>query len=155
MALPGLSTLGVTLGYGAESTASTKPGSFTQLTRINSIGGISIDPDTIDASALEDSVEASVAGRGKTGGKFTVSVNFTPATQTEWETLISTYTSLTGGKQMWFEIIVPGFSDAFFVVAQPPLQLPMPEFNQANLLVMDIPLTIADYKGLDTKVSLS
>ena len=91
MALAGISTLGVTFGYGIEATAGTKPTDFTQLTRINSIGGINIEPETIDASALEDLVERSVAGRATTGGAFSVTVNATPETITEWETLIEAY----------------------------------------------------------------
>ena len=43
MALAGLSTLGIIFGWGVETTAGTKPTSFKQLTRINSIGGITIE----------------------------------------------------------------------------------------------------------------
>ena len=49
MAEAGLSTLGITFGYGTEATAGTKPTSFKQLTRINAIGGINIEPEQIDA----------------------------------------------------------------------------------------------------------
>ena len=45
MAAAGISTLGITFGYGTETTAGTKPTSFKQLTRINAIGGISIEPE--------------------------------------------------------------------------------------------------------------
>ena len=38
MALAGLSTLGVKFGYGSGAA---KPATFTELTRINAIGGIS------------------------------------------------------------------------------------------------------------------
>lgn len=145
----------ITFGYGAETTAGSKPATFTQLTRINSIGGIQIDPETIDASALEDAVEKTVAGRGSTGGQFTVAVNLTEDTQDEWEALIASYQALSGGKQMWFETIIPGFTDAFFVIAQPPLSIPQPEFGQNELLTVDINLTIVDYKGLDTKVAFT
>lgn len=88
MAAPGVSTLGVLFGYGVETVAGTKPEKFTLLTRINQIGGISIDVETIDASALEDKVEKTVAGRGSTGGTFTVTVNVTDETLEEWEALI-------------------------------------------------------------------
>ena len=54
MASAGISTLGITFGYGVETTAGTKPTSFKQLTRINSIGGITIENEQIDASAVED-----------------------------------------------------------------------------------------------------
>ena len=106
MALAGVSTLGVTFGYGVETTAGTKPATFTELTRINGLGGITVENQTIDASALVDLVTKNIAGRGDTGGNFTVTVNLTPETQTEWETLIASYQALTDSKQMWFETIV-------------------------------------------------
>ena len=62
MALAGISTLGITFGYGAETTAGEKPSAFKQLTRINAIGGITIENEQIDASALEDAVSRYVQG---------------------------------------------------------------------------------------------
>lgn len=150
----GLSTLGITFGYGVESTAGTKPASFTQLNRINNIGGISMDVEQIDASALEDTQTKYVAGRADTGGTWSVTVNFTDETATEWETLISAYnTAQASNLNLWFEVILPNQSDAFFVIAQPPQQLPMPEIGQNELLTVEISLTVVEYKGWDTKVS--
>ena len=154
MAFAGISTLGVTFGYGVESTAGIKPAAFTVLTRINNIAGITIENEQIDASALEDLVSRYIQGRADTGGTFPVSVNLTPETITEWETLISAYQeAYAAGKRMWFETIVPGFDEAFFVVAQPPSVIPQPEFAQNELLVAEMNLTIEEYVGLDTKVA--
>lgn len=154
MAFAGMSTLGVTFGYGVEATAGTKPEAFTLLTRINNIAGITIENEQIDASALEDLVSRYIQGRADTGGTFPVSVNLTPETVTEWETLIAAYKeAYAAGKRMWFETIVPGFDDAFFVVAQPPSVIPQPEFAQNELLVAEMNLTIEEYVGLDTKVA--
>lgn len=154
MAFAGVSTLGVTFGYGVEATAGTKPEAFTVLTRINNIAGITIENEQIDASALEDLVSRYIQGRADTGGTFPVSVNLTPETVTEWETLISAYQeAYAAGKRMWFETIVPGFDEAFFVVAQPPSVIPQPEFAQNELLVAEMNLTIEEYVGLDTKVA--
>ena len=155
MAVAGISTLGITFGYGVETTAGTKPSAFTQLTRINNIGGLSIEPAQIDASALEDFVTRYIAGRADTGGSIPVTVNATDATITEWEAVQTAYSGLTDGKKMWFEVISPDLTKAFFFVAQPPSTLPMPEMGQNELLTMEIPLTIEEYKGLDTKVSFS
>lgn len=149
MATAGVSTLGITFGYGTTSTSGTTPTTFTKLTRINSIGGITIEPEQIDASAIEDFVTRYVAGRADTGGSFPVGVNFTPETKAEWETLISEGES---GKEMWFETIIPGFDDAFFVIAQPPKQIPQPEIGQNELLTIEMNLTVSDYKGMDAKV---
>ena len=156
MALAGISTLGVTFGYGVETTAGEKPTSFTKLTRINAIGGINIEPETIDASALEDYVERSVAGRASTGGTFPVTVNFTMDTVAEWKTLISEYQEAKeAGKRVWFETIIPGVTDAFFAVAQPPEAIPQPEIGQNELLTVEINLTVEEYVGLDAKVDFS
>ena len=151
----GISTLGITFGYGVEATAGTKPTTFTKLNRINNIGGITIEPEQIDASALEDAVTRYVKGRADTGGTFPVTVNLTPETKEEWEALITAYKGLSGGKRMWFETIVPGFEDAFFVVAQPPEEIPQPEFSQNALLTVEMNLTIEEYVGMDTKVTFT
>lgn len=154
----GVSTLGVTFGYGVEATgyAGTKPSSFTQLHRINNIGGITVTPATIDASALEDLVTKNVAGRGDTGGTWPVTVNFTPETETEWANLISAYqTAKANNVNMWFETIIPGFEKAFFVIAQPPEVIPQPEVAQNGLLTVEFPLTIVEPKGSSAKVAFS
>ena len=67
--IPGLSTLGVKLGYAVETTANTKPAAFTWLERVNSISGIELPSEQIDASALEDLVTKYVAGRQDSGKK--------------------------------------------------------------------------------------
>ena len=152
MATAGISTLGVRMLYGVETTAGTKPASFTYLTRVNEIGGINLTAEQIDASALEDEITRNIAGREDTGGSFDVTINLTNETVTEWETLISAYEALTGGKQMWFEIYSPYLTKAFFVVAQPPKHIPLPDMSQNELQTVAITLTIEEYKGLDTAV---
>lgn len=151
----GISTLGITFGYGVEETAGTKPTTFKQLHRINKLGGISIENEKIDASALEDLIARYVQGRADTGGDFAVTVNFTQETKKEWADVISAYTALTGGKAMWFETIIPGFDESFFIVAQPPSAIPQPELDQNNLLTIDMNLTIEEYKGMEEKVALT
>ena len=155
MALAGVSSLGITFGYGLEATKGVKPGTFTKLTRINQIGGINIEPEQIDASAIEDLVSAYVAGRADNGGSFPVTVNFTPDTNAEWKKLIEDYQGLLDagdGKQIWFETIIPGFTEAFFCIAQPPQAIPQPEIGQNELLTVEFPLTIVEYKGMEAKV---
>lgn len=155
MASAGISTLGVTFGYGLE-TAGEKPTEFKQLTRINNISGITMDTEKIDASALEDLVTRYVAGRQDTGGTWNISVNFTDETQKEWADLISEYNSAKeSGGRVWFQTIVPGLSKSFYVVAQPPQLIPQPEVGQNGLLTVDMSLSIEEYKGMDTKVAFS
>lgn len=155
MAAAGISTLGITFGYGTETTAGTKPTSFKQLTRINALGGINIEPEQIDASALEDEITRYVKGRADTGGSFAVTVNFTSDTVKEWQDLITAYKALSDGKRMWFETIIPGVTNSFFVIAQPPEEIPQPEIGQNELLTVEMNLTIEEYKGLDTSVAFT
>lgn len=154
MALAGISTLGVKLYYGVETVAGTKPASFTQLTRINSIGGLTITSENIDASALEDEVTRYVAGRGDADGSIAVTVNLTQDTIAEWEDLIDdAATAKASNLGVWFEVYSPSLGgDAFFIVAEPPTAIPMPETNQNELWTVEMTLTVNEYKGMDTAV---
>lgn len=153
MAQAGISTLGVQLSYGVETTKGVKPSKFDVLHRINSIGGISIEPETIDASALEDTVTRSVAGRGTSAGNFTVGVNVTNDTIAEWEKVIADYQDISDdGLRVWFQVSSPSLARAYFIAAQPPLEIPMPDFGQNELLVVEIPLTIDEFLGMSDKV---
>ena len=148
----GISTLGILFGYGVETTAGTKPTTFTQLERCNSIGGISLETEQIDASALEDEISRYVAGRQDTGGTWSVTFNISDAVIDQLETMIDAYTALKDGKKMWFEVWSPHLTKAFYVVAQPPKHIPMPESNQNELQTVEMTLTIEEYKGMDTAI---
>lgn len=143
----GLSTLGVTFSYGVETTAGIKPTSFTLLHRINSIGEVTVEPESIDASALEDKTTKNIAGRDTVSDSMEVSVNKTNETIKEWQQVIKDYEALTGGKRMWFQTITPGFDEAEFVVAQPPSTLPISSKEQNSLLTMAINLIIEEMVG--------
>lgn len=150
----GTSTLGVTLSYGIETTAGVKPETFTKLERINNISGIALSTETIDASALEDSVSKYIKGRADLGGEWTVTVNMTDETISQWSTLISASdTAYQSGMLTWFQVTSPYLSESFFVVAQCPNAIPMPELGQNELATVDMTLTINEYKGMATKIT--
>ena len=67
-----LTTLGVTFGYGVETEKGVKPTTFKQLELASSIGGISLDTEQIDVSALEDYITKYAAGRQDTGGTWEI-----------------------------------------------------------------------------------
>ena len=151
-AVAGLSTLGVTFSYGVETTAGTKPTTFKLLSRINSIGEITVTPEAIDASALEDRQTRNIAGRDTVSDTVTVTVNKTDETIKEWKEVITAYNGLTGGKRMWFQEITPGITEAEFFVAQPPSKLPITSKEQNGLLTMALNLIIEEMVGTDAKV---
>lgn len=152
--ISGISTLGVVLSYGVETTSGTKPATFTQLPRVNSISGIELDTETIDASALEDFQERTIAGRQSTGGEWTVTFNLTNETIPLIEGMMeSAAEGLASNKRTWFQVAAPNLAKSFFVVGQPGTKVPMPDFGQNELLTGDISITIDEYIGLDTKVT--
>lgn len=151
--IAGISTLGSLTGYAVETTAGVKPTTFKMLHRINASDEIAIETETIDASALEDMIERTIAGRGSTGGTFGVTVNVTDETITEWETLIQEYeTAKTAGKAMWYEEYFPSLEKAFFTKIEPPTVIPKPAREQNGLLTVTMTLTINEYVGPDTAV---
>lgn len=148
-----LTTLGVTFGYGVETTVGTKPTTFKQMHRCNSIGGISLETEQIDVSALEDYVTQYAAGRQDTGGTWEVTFNMSSQTITEIEALYgAASTAKEGGKGVWFQVQFPDLDDAFFVVAETGRAIPLPEIAQNEAATIPITLVISEYKGLDTKV---
>ena len=149
MALAGLSTLGVKLGY---AVGATMPDSFTELSRINGIGGISLSTEAIDASALVDDATRRVAGRADTDETLPITINATDATIAEWESVITAFNGLTTGQEIWFEVYHPRLAKGFFFKAEPPKKLPMPEMGQNQLLTMEINVVVTEYVGMATAV---
>lgn len=149
MAEAGLSTLGIKV-YQAETTGATKvteASEYSQLTRINSIGEVTITPETIDASALEDLKSRFVAGRSTVTDALPITINATDETIAEWKDI--------AGKTICVMIDIPGLSDAFFIIVQVPAILPLPALDQNALLTMTINCTVNEFIGLDTKVAIS
>lgn len=147
----GISTLGVKFGYGI-GTLSQKPTTFTQLERVNSIGGIALSTEQIDASALEDYVSKYVAGRQDTGGTWDVTFNLSDDVVTQLQGMIGAYKEMEDNQKMWFVVWAPNMAKSFYVVAQVPQNIPMPEVGQNALMTVAMSLTIEEYKGLDTAV---
>ena len=148
VSIAGLSTLGVKFGYAAESSAGVQPTAYKWLERCNQIAGITLETENIDASALEDFITKNIAGRQDTGGTWGVTFNLTAETTAQLEAMISEYqTAKLSNLNMWFEVWHPEMSKGFYVIAEPPKFLPMPEFGQNELQTIELTFTIVEYKG--------
>lgn len=67
--------------------------------------------------------------------------------------MISDYnTAKASGLRTWFEVWIPNATNAFYVVAQPPQVLSMPEFSQNALLTIDLTLAVQEYIGDDVAI---
>lgn len=149
----GLSTLGVKVSYGVETTAGQKPASFTWLQRCDSIAGIELPTENIDVSAIEDYATSYTAGRQDSGGQWALGFNYTEEVEAMLVTMIAAYNSVkSAGKNIWFQVYHPSMTKAFFVVAQPPQVIPMPEIGQNEKMTVSITNTIVEYKGTSAKV---
>lgn len=149
--LPGVSTLGMKLGYAIETTPGTAPTEYLWLQRANTIGGIDLTTETIDASAIEDAIERAIAGRQGTGGEWTFSFNLTNETRPIYQKMLDdSNAALVENKRTWFTVWSPKLDYAFFIVAQPGGKIPMPGIDQNALLVAELTLALDEYKGLLT-----
>lgn len=149
----GISSIGVKLGYAVETAKGVKPTSYKTRHRINSIGEISITPETIDASALEDPDTRSVPGRGSNGGTWNIVVNVTNETIAEWKEVITDYIAAKAtGMSLYFVVYHPELEQSYFVKAKPPEKLPLSGIEQNSLSTMTIALTIDEYIGMDAKI---
>lgn len=146
MADAGLSTLGIKVWQAqTENSAKvTEASSYSQLTRINSIGEVTITPETIDASALEDLDSRFVAGKSTVTDALTITINATNDTIAEWKAI--------AGKQICVMIDIPSMEDAFFVIVEVPATLPLPALDQNALLTMAVNCTVNKFIGLDEKI---
>lgn len=148
-----LTTLGVTIHYGVETKAGTKPTAFTWLKRCNAIGGITLDTEQIDVSALEDYITQYASGRQDTGGTWELTFNLNADVITAIKKLFSdAKTAASTGLRVWFEVVFPDLTDAFYVIASPGREIPLPEIGQNEAATLQLTLIINEYKGLDTKV---
>lgn len=68
----------------------------------------------------------------------------TDATVAEWTAI--------AGTTKWFEVYHPDAAKAWFVAANVPAKLPLPEVGQNELLTMEISLVVKTYYGLANKV---
>ena len=117
------STAGIIVKYCVEATAGTMPTSgFTTIPGVKSIPEFGTDVNTLQTtplSALKN--HTYIPGLTDAGGSIGLTVNDYSAFRSAWDTCVSAYAGLTGGKQMWFEFTAPDGSgmQSFFFPGQP------------------------------------
>ena len=134
--VPGVSTLQMTLSYFDDASTRPTTGTGTQLGRINGIGEISVDPEQIDASALEDTKTQYVKGRDSVSEQWNVTVNTQPETIAEWAAL--------KGLTKWFKVSHPTLGYSYWIRGTVPQTLPLSAVDQNSLLTMELGITVVD-----------
>ena len=85
-------------------------------------------------------------------GSFPITVNLTDDVITEWEALIAAYNAKGASDNLYLEVWSPYLTKAYYIIAQPPQELPMSEMAQNELQTVEIGMTIDEYLGMDTAV---
>lgn len=159
MAIPGLSTLGIKVGYSVVTATDSLPTSFTQLPRCNSADGIELSQESIDASALEDYVTQRVAGRSDIPETWAMTFNNTPEARTAVQAMLTAYSTgkaTNADTLVCIEIYDPkDTTGAYFVFVEPPSMLGMSELSQNSLKTFQISNTLVKLHGYGTGVDPS
>lgn len=119
-----LSTAGVTINYGVETTAGTRPtlaSAYTKIPEIKSIPDLNPPPEQLETTTLEAlQYRTYIAGLKDLGGAMSLTMNLTQDSMDAWETLVTAYeTAKASNKAMWFCVIVPGLTDSLFFTGEP------------------------------------
>ena len=116
-----LSTAGIRVGYAVETTAGTKPTAFTNLANPKSIPDMNPEPNTLDVTSLNDTEwKRYIPGLKDVGGAIGITFGASDAFHTTWKTLCeSAATAKATGKSVWFVFYIPGYTESFFMTADP------------------------------------
>lgn len=116
-----MSTAGMKLGYGVETTPGEKPSTFKDIQGATSIAEISSEKEQIEVTPLSATeYKEYVGGLADPGGTWEIGFNESNVLHTEWASIVSAYkTAIAGGNRMWFEAWHPSLQEAFYLVGEP------------------------------------
>ena len=117
-----LSTAGITLQYAAEATSGTRPTTgYTAIPGLKAIPDINPEPSSLETTTLDALIwRTYIPGLKDPGGALQFTANNTAQFQTDWDTLVSAYeTAAEGDKALWFAVVVPGLTNAFYFAGIP------------------------------------
>lgn len=152
-----ISTAGVLLKYKAESTAGSRPTSgYTTIPNIVSTGAINNEPESLEVTDLSDTVwRRYIPGLKDPGGAITFTANLTSAFKTAWEALLTAQAALAGGKQMWFEIMVPSVGSFYFAGTAASLGINGYGVNDVNQVDVYITPNVLEGWGVSSTASVN
>lgn len=138
-----ISSAGVQIYYAPESTLDTCPstgfkqkataGTLNIADYVTGISGLGADFDMYEVTPLsETSRHRFVKGLQNNDGSVEFNANINPTSRADWGKIVSEFAALTGGKSLWWEVILPGDTDGFFFRGEPlPMRFPDVEAGSA------------------------
>ena len=151
-----LSTAGITLNYGVETTADTKPTAFIHIPGVKSIPELNPEPKSYESTSLDATEFTSyVKGLKDIGGSLAFKFNLTEAFKTIWEGVVTASTTASSsGKATWFQVIIPGLTESFYFKGDPS-SLGMPSADVGGILETTAYVVPTKVIGWDEKVAVA
>lgn len=115
-----LSTIGMLFSYGVETTAGTKPSTFTKIEGALSLPEFAREPQQIDVTPLDETSDHRyVPGLANDGTAKAIQFNMNDTFETAWGSMMTAYGNLGAGLSMWFQFSHPKMTNGFFFTGEP------------------------------------
>ena len=162
-----IGALGVKILYAPEATAGVRPtsGYVTKASGatlniadfVTAVAGLTSDIDKGDVTPIS---EPQYGRRrfipllyGNDGSiKFTCNIN--KISRDDWNAIVDQHNALTGGKSIWWEIILPGDDKGYFFRGEP-CPMMMPDFSAGEVVQGDVEIIESDNEDYQTKVDVA
>lgn len=158
-----ISSAGVKILYAPESTVDTCPstgfkekastGTLNIADYVTGISGLGADFDMYDVTPLsETSRHRFVKGLQNNDGSIEFNCNINPTSRADWGLIVSEFAALTGGKSLWWEVILPGDTDGFFFRGEP-LPMRFPDVEAGSAVQGAVQIVENKCTGFSTKIT--
>lgn len=158
-----ISTAGIKIFYAAESTAGTCPSTgFKEKATgatlniadyVTGVSGLGADYDMYDVTPLSETERHRfIKGLQNNDGSISMNANINPTSRADWQAIIDEYAALTGGKALWFEFVLPGDTDGFFIRGEP-LPMRFPDVEAGSAVQGAIQIVENECDGFKTKIT--
>ena len=158
-----ISSAGIKILYAPESTLDTCPstgfkekaasGTLNIADYVTGISGLGADFDMYDVTPLSETVRHRfVKGLQNNDGSISFNANINPTSRADWGLIVSEFAALTGGKSLWWEVILPGDTDGFFFRGEP-LPMRFPDVEAASAVQGAVQIVENKCTGFATKIT--
>lgn len=158
-----ISSAGIKILYAPESTLDTCPstgfkekaasGTLNIADYVTGISGLGADFDMYDVTPLSETFRHRfVKGLQNNDGSISFNANINPTSRADWGLIVSEFAALTGGKSLWWEVILPGDTDGFFFRGEP-LPMRFPDVEAASAVQGAVQIVENKCTGFATKIT--
>ena len=151
-----VSSAGIVIKYGVESTVGTKPSVFKEKATgatlniadyVTGISGLGAEYDQYDVTPLSEMVRHRfIKGLQNNDGNLSLNANINPTSRADWQLIVDEYTALTGGLGMWFEFKLPGDTQSVYFRGEP-CAMSFPDVEAASAIQGTIQIIENEYGG--------